>query len=43
MNRNVYKFNSIFSISSLMIVSMSPGDLAVAGCLNFSELLGGFG
>lgn len=40
-NQKIYKQNYINFISNLRIVSMIPGDLAVAGCFNFSKYFGG--
>ena len=33
-----YKYEKTNNISNLRIVSMIPGDLMVAGCLNFYKL-----
>ncbi len=39
--RQLYKSFSISYISSLWAVSMIPGNLKVAGCFNFSNILAG--
>jgi len=36
---NTYKFPNINNISNPRIVSMSPSDLMVAGCLHFFRVL----
>jgi hypothetical protein len=39
-NQKIYKLDYFNFISNLWIVSMIPGDLAVAGCFNFSKYFG---
>jgi len=37
----IYKVENIWKITNLRIESMSPGDLRVARCFNFSKFVGG--
>jgi len=41
-NLNIYKYLNTVYISNLRVVSMSPGDLSVAGCFSFYNSSGGF-